>query len=44
MYGNGGEGIEKVKRGSYKNKKIFNKMIKKYKGAIIAQKSAPSYS
>ena len=38
MYGNGGEGIEKVKRGSLKNKKIINKMIKKYKGAIIAQK------
>ena len=38
MYGNGGEGIEKVKRGSLKNNKIINKMIKKYKGAIIAQK------
>ena len=38
MYGNGGEGIEKVKRGSLKNNEIINKMIKKYKGAIIAQK------
>ena len=38
IYGNGGEGIKKVKRGSLKNKKIIKKMIKKYKGAIIAQK------
>jgi glutathione synthase len=38
IYGNGGEGIEKVKKGSPKNKKIIQKMIKKYKGAIIAQK------
>ena len=38
MYGNGGEGIEKVKKGSLQNKKIIKKMIKKYKGAIIVQK------
>ena len=38
MYGNGGEGIEKVKKGSLENKKIIQKMIKKYKGAIISQK------
>lgn len=38
LYGSGGEGIQKVKRGSIKNKKIILSMIKKYKGAIIAQK------
>lgn len=38
LYGNGGEGIEKVIKGSLKNKIIIQKMIKKYKGAIIAQK------
>ena len=37
MYGNGAK-VAKVKRGSLKNNKIINKMIKKYKGAIIAQK------
>ena len=38
LYGNGGEGIEKVTKGSLKNKTIIQRMIKKYKGAIIAQK------
>jgi len=38
LYGNGGEGIEKVSKGSLKNKTIIQRMIKKYKGAIIAQK------
>lgn len=38
LYGNGGEGIEKVTKGSLKNKTIIQSMIKKYKGAIIAQK------
>ena len=38
LYGNGGEGIEKVKKNSPSNKKIIKKMIKKYKGAIVAQK------
>jgi glutathione synthase len=38
LYGNGGEGIEKVIKGSLKNKTIIQRMIKKYKGAIIAQK------
>ena len=38
LYGNGGEGIKKVIKGSLKNKIIIQKMIKKYKGAIIAQK------
>ena len=38
LYGNGGEGIEKVAKGSLKNKTIIQSMIKKYKGAIIAQK------
>ena len=38
LYGNGGEGIEKVTKGSFKNKTIIQRMIKKYKGAIIAQK------
>lgn len=38
LYGNGGEGIEKVTKGSLKNKSIIQRMIKKYKGAIIAQK------
>ena len=38
LYGNGGEGIEKVTKGSSKNKTIIQRMIKKYKGAIIAQK------
>lgn len=38
LYGNGGEGIEKVTKGSLKNKIIIQRMIKKYKGAIIAQK------
>ncbi|WP_440679580.1 glutathione synthase [Candidatus Pelagibacter sp. HIMB1517] len=38
LYGNGGEGVEKVTKGSLKNKTIIQRMIKKYKGAIIAQK------
>ena len=38
LYGNGGEGIEKVTKGSLKNKTIIQRMIKKYKGAIIVQK------
>ena len=38
LYGNGGEGIEKVTKGSLKNTTIIQRMIKKYKGAIIAQK------
>jgi len=38
LYGNGGEGIKKVKRNSSTNKKIIHRMIKKYKGAIVAQK------
>ena len=38
LYGNGGEGIEKVTKGLLKNKTIIQRMIKKYKGAIIAQK------
>ncbi|EMH80635.1 glutathione synthase [alpha proteobacterium HIMB114] len=38
LYGNGGEGIKKVTKGSLKNKTIIQRMIKKYKGAIITQK------
>ena len=38
LYGNGGEGIEKVLVGQARNNQIILKMIKKYKGAIIAQK------
>ena len=38
LYGNGGEGIEKVLAGQARNNQIILKMIKKYKGAIIAQK------
>ena len=38
LYGNGGEGIVKVKKNDSKNNSIIKSMIRKYKGAIIAQK------
>ena len=38
LYGNGGEGIEKVSKNSINNKKLILKMFKKYKSPIVAQK------
>jgi glutathione synthase len=38
LYGNGGEGIEKVSKSSINNKKLILKMLKKYKSPIVAQK------
>ena len=38
LYGNGGEGIEKVSKNSINNKKLILKMLKKYKSPIVAQK------
>ena len=38
LYGNGGEGIEKVSKSSTNNKKLIFKMLKKYKSPIVAQK------
>jgi len=38
LYGNGGEGIEKVSKSSVDNKKLILKMLNKYKSPIVAQK------
>jgi glutathione synthase len=38
LYGNGGEGIEKVSKNSINNKKLILKMLNKYKSPIVAQK------
>ncbi len=38
LYGNGGEGIEKVKRKSSRNKSIIRKLLKKYHYPVVAQK------
>ena len=38
LYGNGGEGIEKVSKSSLNNKKLILKMLNKYKSPIVAQK------
>jgi glutathione synthase len=38
LYGNGGEGIEKIDSNKVRNKKLVNNLLKKYKLPIIVQK------
>jgi glutathione synthase len=38
LYGNGGEGIEKIDSNKARNKKLVNNLLKKYKLPIIVQK------